>query len=315
MEMRAVFGKSLEQMMASDERIVVLDADLARANGTLGLRQKFPERALDLGVAEQNMAGVAAGLASHGFIPFITSFAPFASRRISDITAISIAYAKQNVKIVGTDPGFAAELNGGTHAGIEDIGVMRSTPTMVIVEPSDAVQLEQAMPQIVAHNGPVYLRLYRKEAPVLHDENYKFDLLKADVLRVGTDVTLVAIGAVMLGRTLEAAELLKAEGVLAEVVDMHTVKPIDVSTLIASVKKTRAVVTAENHSVIGGLHTAVCEALSANCPAPVRAVGIPDTFAEVGKLDELLEKYHMTAADIVAQAHKVIQAKKGVLQI
>jgi len=309
MEMRAVFGTSLEKMMAKDNRIMVIDADLARANGTLGLREKFPERALDVGVAEQNMAGVAAGLASHGFIPFITSFTPFATRRISDIIAISIAYAGRNVKVVGTDPGFVAELNGGTHAGIEDMAVLRSTPTMVIVEPSDALQLEQAIPQIIAHDGPVYLRLHRKEVPQLHDDSYKFDLFKADVLREGKDVTLIATGAVMLGQTLKAAEILKSENIQAEVVEVHTVKPIDADTLIASVKKTGAVVTAENHNVIGGLRSAVAEVLCEKCPAPMRSIGIQDVFAEVGFLPDLLEKHKMTSADIAEQARQVIKQK------
>lgn len=308
-EMKAIFASELEKLMVADERIMVLDADLARANGTLGLRYKFPERALDVGLQEQNMAAVAAGLASYGFIPFITTFAVFATRRICDHVTISIAYAKRNVKIVGTDPGLTAEMNGGTHMAIEDIGVLRSIPGIVIVEPADGVQLAKAMPQIAYYEGPVYLRLRRKAAPPLYPDDYEFDLFKADVLRRGTDVTLFASG-IMVSAAMEAAGKLAAKGVSSEVINVHTIKPIDAETVLASVRKTGAAVTCENHNIIGGLRSAIAEVVSEGCPVPIKSVGVPDRFGEVSTLDYLLKKFHMTSDDIVAQAMASIAMKE-----
>ncbi len=310
MEMRKVFSGYLREAMARDTRLCVLDADLANANGTLSLRKDYPDRAFDVGIAEQNMASMAAGLASYGFIPFITTFACFASRRICDQVAISCAYAKQNVKIVGTDPGITAEYNGGTHMAIEDLGVLRSIPGLLLFEPCDEQELLQGLPQIIQHEGPVYLRLHRKETPVLHDESYRFDLLRADVFRPGTDVTLFASGCVMMNYALEAASLLAEEGISAEIVDVHTVKPIDAETILESAQRTGAAVTCENHNVIGGLYSAVCEALASTCPIPVAAIGFGDVCGEVGSVPELAEKHHMLPKDIAAAARAVIRWKE-----
>jgi transketolase len=312
-EMKVVFATELEKLMTADHRIMVLDADLARANGTLGLRQKFPERAIDVGLQEQNMASVAAGLASYGFVPFITSFAVFASRRICDHVTISIAYAKRNVKIVGSDPGITAEMNGGTHMAIEDIGVLRSIPGLVIVEPCDAIQLAKAMPQIARYDGPVYLRLLRKVAPPIFPDDYQFDLFRADVLRQGGDITLFASG-IMVSPALEAAKKLIARGVSAEVIDVHTIKPIDTATVLASVRKTGAAVTCENHNIIGGLRSAIAEVVSEGCPVPIRSIGIPDQFGEVSKVDYLLKKFKMTPDDIVEQAVACIAVKESAMK-
>lgn len=309
-EMRAILAEKLEEMMRAVDRIVVVDADLAKANGTWALRKKFPDRALDVGIAEQNMTSFAAGLASYGFIPFIGSFTAFASRRNCDQLAISVCYAKQNVKIIGSDPGVSAELNGGTHMSFEDIAVLRSLPGIVIFEPADAVQLEQSLPQIVAHNGPVYLRLFRRALDPVTPPDYVFDLFRADLLREGTDVSIFASG-LMVREALTAAELLAAEGIRAEIINPHTIKPLDRDAVLTSVKKTGCAVTAENHSVIGGLYSAVAELLCAECPVPVRAVGVQDHFGEVAKMDYLMKKYHMTAADIAAAAKDAIKAKKG----
>jgi transketolase len=308
-EMRQVFGNELEKIMEQDERVVCIDADLARANGTLGLRKKFPDRAFDVGVAEQNMACVAAGLASYGFIPFIGSFTPFATRRICDQIAISIMYAKRNVKIVGTDPGISAELNGGTHMSFEDIGVLRSIPGMVIFEPVDGMQLAKAMPEIMKYDGPVYIRLFRKAAPVIFNQEYQFDLFKADLITEGSDVSIFASG-IMVEHAVRACSILKEKGINAELINIHTIKPIDREAVILSAKKTGAVVTCENHNIIGGLKSAVCEVLSEDCPVPVKAIGINDHFGEVSKSDYLLKKYKMTAEDIVEAAVAVIK-KKG----
>jgi transketolase len=309
MEMRAVFGAALDELMAQNPNIVVIDADLAKANGTLALREKYPERALDVGVAEQNMAGIAAGLASYGFVPFISSFTPFATRRIADQVAVSISYARQNVKIVGTDPGVSAEYNGGTHMSMEDVGIMRAIPGIVVFEPADAVQLRAAMPVLAAYDGPVYMRLFRKEAPAVFPPGYRFDLFRADLLRAGCDVT-VAAGGIMAAEALAAADILEQEGVSAEVINFHTLKPLDETALLASVAKTGCAVTAENHSVVGGLGSAVADALAQNHPVPLGMVGVPDCFGMVGALQPLKEYYHLTAKDIAGQARRVLSRKK-----
>lgn len=310
MEMRAVLAGLLKEEMRRDETVMVLDADLARANGTLGLQQEFPERALDVGIAEANMACIAAGLSSHGFKPFIFSFCPFVTRRICDQAAISIAYAKRNVKIVGTDPGISAELNGGTHMSVEDVGVMRSIPGMVIFEPVDGDQLAKAMPEIFAYEGPVYIRLFRK-APAqsyFTDPEYRFQLMKADVMRAGTDVTLFATG-IEAGEAMKAAALLEKEGTSAEVINVHTLKPVDTETAIASVRKTGCAVSCENHNVVGGLGSALAEAFAREYPVPMEYIGIQDHFGEVGRMPFLMEKFRMRAEDIAAAAKKVIAKK------
>lgn len=308
-EMREVFASSLKQMMEQDSRVVLVDADLAKASGTTGIHAAFSDRALDCGVAEANMVSVAAGLASYGYIPFITTFAPFATRRVCDQLAISVCYARQNVKIVGTDPGVSAELNGGTHMGLEDIGVIRSLVGMVIFEPVDAVQLEQAMPVLRDYDGPVYIRLHRKALPDVFPADYRFDLFSADTIRVGRDVTIFASG-ILVQESLQALELLKQEGIEAELINIHTIKPIDREAVVRSARKTGCVVTAENHSTIGGLYSAVAEVLSAECPTVMQAIGMDNAFGEVGKLPYLMERFHLTKEDI-ARAAKSVIAKKN----
>lgn len=308
-EMRQVFGTVIEEMMGKDERIVVIDVDLAKANGTMKLRDKFPERAFDVGIAEANAASIAAGMAAYGFVPFVSTFTPFATRRMCDQIAISITYAKRNVKIVGTDPGISAELNGATHMSMEDIGVLRSIPNMVIFEPVDNIQLAKALPQIVDYEGVVYIRMFRKSTPAVFGDDYKFDLFKADTVREGKDVTLFASG-MMVTESIKAADILKAEGIEAEIINIHTIKPIDREAVIKSARKTGAVVTCENHNVIGGLKSAVSEVLIEECLVPLKAIGIQDHFGEVGKIDYLRKKYHMTAEDIAAAAKEVISKKR-----
>ena len=307
MEMRAIYAGCLAELMEQDRHVVLLDADLGKASGTLALRGRFPEQIFDCGVAEQNMASIAAGLASYGFRPWIESFTPFATRRICDQVAISIAYAKQNVKIVGTDPGIAAELNGGTHMSMEDVGVMRSIPGMIIFEPADGVQLKAAMPVIAAYDGCIYMRLFRKELPDIFPEDYRFDLFRADLLREGTDLT-VCVSGFLTADVLSAAEKLQAEGIRCEVINVHTIKPIDAETIAASAGKTGCVLTVENHNVIGGLHSAVLEALAAE-RIPVFAVGVEDRFGEVGKLPYLREATGLTEEHILEAARAAVSAK------
>lgn len=308
MMMREVVCNSLIEMMKTDDRIVVIDADLAKADGTMPVRKAFPERGLDAGIAEQNMASMAAGLSAYGMKPYITTFTPFATRRICDQIAISMAYAKQNVKIIGTDPGISAELNGGTHMSVEDVGVLRSIPDVVIFEPVDEVQLAKAMPIIDAYEGVVYVRLFRKNQPVIFGEDYKFDLFKADVLSDGIDVVIFATG-IMVAEALEAKKLLAEEGVDAAVVNVHTVKPLDEETVLKYLKKTGAAVVAENHNVKGGLFSAATEVAAQNLPTPIKAVGIPDRFGEVGKMPYLKDVMRMNVSDIVSAAKEAIKMK------
>ena len=295
--------------MAENENIVVIDADLSKPNGVAGLRKKYPERAFDVGIAEQNMASIAAGMSSYGFIPFITTFTPFASRRICDQIAISIAYAKQNVKIIGSDPGISAEFNGGTHMSVEDIGVLRSIPDIVIFEPVDAIQFKKSLPQIVDYNGPVYIRMFRKEIPNVFDENCEFDLFKASKLQDGNDISIFCSG-IMVQETMEANKALKEQGINADIINIHTIKPIDKQAIIDSARKTGAVLTVENHNVIGGLKSAVCEVLMEEYPVPLKAIGIKDQFGQVGKLPFLKEFYKMRAEDIINSAKELISSKK-----
>ncbi len=307
MEMRAVYAECLAKFMEEDKRVVVLDADLAKASGTRKLYEQFPEQMFDCGVAEQDMASIAAGLSSYGFKPWIESFTPFATRRICDQIAISISYAKQNVKIVGTDPGISAELNGGTHMSMEDIGVVRSIPGVVIFEPVDETQLRAAMPVLNDYYGPVYMRLFRKVTPDVFSPDYKFDLFKADTLREGKDLSIFVSG--MFTRdVVDVADELAKEGISCDVINVHTIKPIDRDTVIASARKTGAVLTVENHNVIGGLHSAVCEALALE-RVPVSAFGVQDRFGEVGKVPYLRQALGLTKEDILAAARKAASLK------
>lgn len=308
MEMRQAFALELDKYMAADKRICIVDADLSKANGRAPLHKKYPDRAFNVGVAEANMIGVCAGLSSYGMIPFASSFTPFATRRVCDQIAISCAYAKQNVKIIGSDPGLSAEFNGGTHMSVEDIGVVRSIPEVVIFEPVDNTQLVKALPQIIAYRGVVYIRMWRKVTPDVFKDDYVFDLFKADVVKEGADVTIFCSG-MMVDKSLKARAILAAEGIDAEVVNVHTIKPIDRETVVKSVRKTRCAVSAENHNVVGGLYSALAEAIVAECPVPMEAVGIQDRFGQVGKLSYLVPEYKMTEADIAAAARRAISRK------
>lgn len=307
MEMRAVYANTMSEMMRKDRHICILDADLSKASGTLGMYKEFPQQMFDCGIAEQNMASIAAGLSSYGFKPYIQSFTAFASRRICDQVAISCVYAKRNVKIVGTDPGYSAELNGGTHMSVEDIGVLRSIPNLVIFEPVDAVQLAAALPVIDAYEGCVYIRLYRKEMPQVFPDDYKFDLFKADTLREGKDLSIFVSGC-LTPDVLAAADKLAEEGVSCDVINIHTIKPIDREAVIASARKTGAVLTVENHNVIGGLRSAVLEALAEN-PVPVKGLGFQDRFGEVGKTPYLKKVLGLEVEDIVRAAKEAVALK------
>ena len=308
-EMRQVYCDCLLELAEKDKNIVVIEADLMNCIKTERFKAAFPERFFNVGIAEANMVGIAAGLSTCGKIPFISSFAPFATRRCYDQIFISVAYSKLNVKIVGTDPGISAEVNGGTHMPFEDMGIMRLIPDCVCVEPTDSAMLRSLMPQIAAYKGLVYIRLFRKKTEKIFEEGESFDLFKARSLKEGKDVTIVASG-IMVGRALQAAEQLKAEGIDAGVLNTYTWKPIDSDALVSAAKASGAVVVAENHNICGGLTSAVTQALCAEYPVPVLSVGVNDKFGEVGKMPYLSEVYHMNAGDIVERCKQVIALKK-----
>ncbi len=308
--LRDTYVDLLLKYAQKDDRIVALDADLMAASSVKRFSQQMPDRAIDVGVAEANMIGVAAGLAAMGKIPFTHSFTAFASRRVCDQVTLSVAYAGLNVKMVGSDPGITAELNGGTHMSMEDVSIMRNIPGMTVYEPVDSAQLRAAFPQILTHDGPVYIRLLRRPAVRIYSEDDQFTLGKASLLREGGDVTILATG-IMVAEALLAAEELAGQGISAEVLNVHTVKPFDEEAVLRSVMKTRAVVTAENASVIGGLGSAAAECLGENYPVPLRRVGVRDCFGEVGMIDYLKEKFGLTAKEIVRAAHEVIERKNS----
>ncbi len=308
--MRAVYSQTLMDLAAEDPRIVVIDADLARANATDKFRDAYPERHVDVGVAEANMVGIAAGLSTTGMIPFPGTFSCFAGRRVFDQFFISAAYAKLNVKLTGSDPGVAATYNGGTHMAFEDIGVMRTVPGLTIYEPSDPVTLRALLRESAATYGSSYLRLHRKYIAPMYDESFEAELGKGIVVTEGSDVTLIATGAVMVPEAITAAETLEASGINAAVIDMHTVKPIDRELVVRFARATGAIVTCENHQVNSGLGAAVAEVLVEEWPVPMRRIGVHDEFGEVGTLDYLKERYGLTAQSIVAAAEAVIEQKR-----
>lgn len=309
LEMRQVLCQTLISMMEKDERIVILDADLSKAVGTTEIHKRFPGRAFNIGIAEQNMVSIAAGLSSYGFIPLTFTFAPFSSRRVCDQIAISVGFGGNSVKLFGCDPGITAQINGGTHMGNEDIGVLRSIPNMLIFEASDTTQMSKLLPEIIYYDGPVYTRLLRKKAKKIYHEEQEFSLLKAEKVKKGRDVTLAA-GGIMTSLAIKAAEMLREDGIDAEILDVHTIKPLDIATVIESLKNTGAVVTCDNHNVIGGIGSAVAETAGRYCPVPIEYIGVQDIVGEAADLEYLLERFHMTPQDIADAAKRVISRKQ-----
>ena len=288
---RESYGKALVELGAENPNLVVLDADLAAATKTGVFKKAYPERHIDCGIAECNMTGIAAGLATTGKIPFVSSFAMFAAGRAFEQVRNSIGYPHLNVKIGATHAGITVGEDGASHQCNEDIALMRTIPGMTILNPSDAVEARACVKAALDYEGPVYMRFGRAAVPVINDrEDYKFEIGKGQVLREGSDVTIVATG-ILVNSALEAAEKLATEGVSAEVINICTIKPLDKELIAASARKTGKVVTAEEHSVIGGLGGAVCEALAETCPVPVCRIGIEDVFGESGSAGALLVKY------------------------
>ena len=303
---RESYGNALVELGKEHEDLVVLDADLAAATKTGIFKKAFPERHIDCGIAECNMAGIGAGLAATGKVPFISTFAMFAAGRAYEQIRNSIGYPKLNVKIGATHGGISVGEDGATHQCNEDFALMRTIPGMVVVCPSDDVEARAAVKAAYEHQGPVYLRFGRLAVPVINDKpDYKFELGKGIVLREGKDLTIVATG-LCVAPSLEAAEKLAEEGVDAKVINIHTIKPLDEELIVKAAKETGKVVTVEEHSIIGGLGGAVCECLSEKAPGPVKRSGIRDVYGESGPAVQLLEKYELDAAGIYKQIKEFI---------
>ena len=298
---RASYGNALVELGKKYDNLVVLDADLAAATQTGIFKKEFPERHIDCGIAECNMAGVAAGIATTGKVPFFSTFAMFASGRAFEQVRNSIAYPQLNVKIGATHGGISVGEDGASHQCCEDFALMRVIPGMVVASPADDIEAKAMVQAAYDHQGPVYMRFGRAAVPVINDNpDYKFELGKGIVLREGKDLTIIANG-LCVSASLEAAEKLAAEGIDAKVINMHTIKPLDEELVIASAKETGKIVTVEEHSIIGGLGGAVCECLSENCPVPVKRIGIRDVFGESGSAGALLKKYQLDGEGIYSQ--------------
>ncbi|NFO47975.1 transketolase family protein [Clostridium botulinum] len=307
---REAYGKALVKLSNINKDVVVLDADLSKSTKTADFKAAAPERFINMGIAEANMMGVASGLSTCGKVPFVSTFAMFAAGRAFEQIRNSICYPKLNVKVCATHAGLTVGEDGASHQSVEDISLMRSIPNMTVINPADAIETEAAILAVAEYNGPCYVRLGRLAVENVNDNsNYKFEIGKGVTLANGNDVTIVATG-IMVKLALEAKEELAKEGIDARVVNIHTIKPIDSELLIKAAKETGAVVTAEEHSIIGGLGSAVSEVLCEEMPVPVLKVGIEDTFGESGKPEQLLKAYGLTTEKIVEKAKKAVSIKR-----
>ena len=298
---RAAYGHALKTEVYKNPNVVVLEADLGNATKSNAFKEVAPERYFNMGISEQDLIGTAAGFAAAGKIPLASTFAVFATGRAFEQVRNSVCYPKLNVKICATHAGLTVGADGGSHQATEDISLMRTLPNMTVINPADAKEAEAAVLAAIDYQGPVYIRLGRAETKDIHDDSYHFEWGKAEVLRQGADVSIFATG-IMTAKALDAAETLAKQGIQAEVINVHTIKPLDEETVIASAKKTGKVVTAEEHSIIGGLGSAVAEVLARQCPTKQAFVGVQDSFGESGSPDDLLEKYGLTAEAIVKAA-------------
>jgi transketolase len=306
---REAYGKVLARIGKENENIVVLDADLSKSTKTADFKAVCPERFINMGIAEGNMMTVAAGMAACGKIPFASTFAIFATGRAFEQIRNSICYPKLNVKVCATHAGLTVGEDGASHQSVEDISLMRSIPNMVVISPSDGIETEAAIEAISKYEGPCYVRLGRSAVPIINDnEDYKFEIGKGITLRDGKDATIIATG-IMVEAALEAYNILAEEGIRVRVINIHTIKPIDEELITKAARETKLIVTAEEHSVIGGLGSAVAEVVTTNSPATVLRVGIKDTFGESGKPAELLKAYGLTATEIVKAVKTGISMK------
>ncbi len=296
---RESYGNALKELAENGaDNLVVLDADLSAATKTAIFKKAFPDRHINCGIAESNMMCVAAGLSTMGFVPFASSFAMFAAGRAFEQIRNSIGYPHLNVKIGATHAGISVGEDGASHQCCEDFALMRSIPGMVVICPADDVEAKQAVKAAYAHNGPVYLRFGRLAVPVFHSEEYQFEIGKGELVKEGSDVTIIANG-LMVAEAIEAGKELQAAGIDAEIINMATIKPLDAQLVVASARKTGKVITVEEHNIIGGLGEAVCAALSAECPVPVKRIGINDEFGHSGPAKDLLKQFGLSAENIV----------------
>jgi len=307
--MRKAYGEALVQLGERYPEVVALSADVSNSDFSYMFQEKYPERFYNVGIAEQALVDVAAGLAYSGKIPFANTFAFLFATRALEMVRTHLCYGRANVKLMGAYAGISDSFDGPTHHSISDIAIMRSLPNMTIVVPSDAVAVARLLPQVAEWCGPVYFRMNRNEVPTLFDEHYAPQIGKAVVVRPGKDVTLIACG-LMLSRSLEAAAILEKHGLDARVVEMHTIKPIDQDAIELAARETGALVTVEEHTILGGLGAAVCEVVAERYPVPVRRVGLPDCFAETGPYDKILERYGMSVEHIVSAARAAVEMKR-----
>ncbi len=308
---RDAFGEELVDMGKEKENIVVLSADLAKTTRTSWFAKAFPKRFFNVGIAEQNMMGIAAGLSTTGFIPVVSTVAIFAVGRAYDQVRNTIAHSGFNVKIAATHSGISMGKDGSSHQAIEDMALMRVIPDMTVIVPADAPETKKALRAAIEYKGPVYIRLGRPEIPIITDEKSPFILGKADILRKGNDLSIIACG-MMVPQSLKAASVLASQGIKARVINIHTIKPLDMEVLYNAAKETGAIVTAEDHSVIGGLGSAVLEAFSCKeARPPVYRIGVRDVFGESGEPDDLMRKYGLSWQDIVKAAEEVLSLKEG----
>jgi transketolase len=305
---REAYGEALKKLAANNPNVVVLDADLSGSTKTSEFKKVSPERFFNVGIAEQNLIGTAAGMSLAGKIPFASSFAMFAAGRAFEIIRNTVAYPFLNVKIAATHAGLTVGEDGASHQAIEDISLMRSIPNMTVINPADCIEAEQAVLKAAEYVGPVYIRLGRMAVEDVYDSSYQFEIGKGVELKNGNDVTIIATG-IMVQKALKAAASLKEQGIDARVINIHTIKPIDKEIIIKAAKETKAIVTAEEHSIIGGLGSAVLEVLSDTCPVPVRRIGVMDTFGESGKPEDLIEKYMLTEKNIESSCKEIMKMK------
>lgn len=300
---REAYGNTLAELK-DNENVVVLEADLGHATKSLKFKEVCPQRFFNMGIAEADMIGTATGLAACGKVPFASTFSVFATGRAFDQVRNSVCYPNLNVKIVGTHAGITVGEDGGTHQAIEDIALMRSLPNMSIVVPSDDVEARAAVLAAAAYKGPMYLRMARVASPTYHNDSYVFTLGKGEIIREGSDLTIIACG-LMVMKAMEAAEQLAKEGVSVRVINMHTIKPLDHKLVIESAEKTGKIITVEEANILGGLGSAVCETVSEYCPVPVKRIGVRDIFGKSGNPDKLLQEYGLTAEHIIEEARKL----------
>lgn len=308
LDITMAFGEALVELGEKNPKVVIVEADLADSCRSDLFRDRFPERTIDVGVAEATAVAVGAGLAFSGKIPYVNTFAVFAAARTFDQVRQIVAYGRANVKICGSAAGLSLGYAGASHHALEDIALMRSQPNMVVVSPSDAIETRQMVHAIAEIEGPVYLRLSRAKKPPIFDENYRLKIGEAVILKEGSDVALFATGD-MVFEALEAADMLSEQGVSVEVVNIHTIKPLDVETVVRVAQKTRAVVTVEDHSIIGGLGGAIAECLGEHMPTPMRRIGLRDTFCESDSTNVLREAYGMAPHHIVEAAFEVLEMR------